>query len=145
MLLKQEKDSILKDGMDMTVCLLHMKENKLLFSGANNPLYIISKGEMKQVKGDKMPVAIHEVMDPFTLHEFKLIKGDTFYTFSDGFADQFGGPLQKKFLSRNFRALLLSIQELSMIDQGKSLDEAFEDYRKEIEQVDDVVVIGVRS
>lgn len=92
-----------------------------------------------------MPVAIHEVMDPFTLHELRLRKGDTFYTFSDGFADQFGGPKQKKFMARNFRNLLLSIQEYSMLEQGNRLDEVFTDYRKEVEQVDDVVIIGVKA
>jgi serine phosphatase RsbU (regulator of sigma subunit) len=142
--LKQEKDSIIKDGMDMTVCLLDPQKNKLLFSGANNPLYHIHNGELNQIKGNKMPVAIHEVMQPFTLHELDLVQGDTFYTFSDGFADQFGGPLQKKFLAKNFRNLLASIQDLPMIEQGVRLDETFEAYRENVEQVDDVVIIGVR-
>jgi serine phosphatase RsbU (regulator of sigma subunit) len=84
-------------------------------------------------------------MDPFTLHEIELKRGDTFYTFSDGYADQFGGPDQKKFLAKNFRKVLLSIQHLSMIDQGTHLEEVFTDYRQEAEQVDDVVVIGVRA
>jgi hypothetical protein len=143
--LKQESGSILKDGMDMTICLFDQSTRKLQFSGANNPLYLISGGNLTQIKGDKMPVAIHEVMDPFTLHELQLNKGDTFYTFSDGFADQFGGPKQKKFLVKNFRNLLLSIQDLSIIEQGNRLDEVFTDYRKELEQVDDVVVIGVKA
>ena len=109
--LKQEKGSIIKDGMDMTVYLLDQENKKLLFSGANNPLYHIRSGELTQFKGDKMPVAIHEIMDPFTLHELTLEKGDTIYTFSDGYADQFGGPMQKKFLAKNLRKLLLSIQD----------------------------------
>jgi len=91
-----------------------------------------------------MPVAIHDFMDPFTLHQIELKAGDAFYTFSDGYADQFGGPEQKKFLLKNFRNLLLSIQDLSMIEQGNRLDEVFEDFREELEQVDDVVVIGVK-
>ena len=92
-----------------------------------------------------MPVAIHDIIEPFSLHRLQLKKGDTFYTFSDGFADQFGGPERKKFLAKNFRKLLLSIQHLSMIEQGNRLDEVFTDYRKDIEQVDDVVVIGVKA
>jgi serine phosphatase RsbU (regulator of sigma subunit) len=91
-----------------------------------------------------MPVAIHEVMDPFILHELDLVPGDTLYTFSDGYADQFGGPNGKKFLVRNFRELLMGIQDLPMIRQGIRLDEVFEEYRKDVEQVDDVVVIGIR-
>ena len=82
---------------------------------------------------------------PFTLHQLQLKPGDTFYTFSDGFADQFGGPKRKKFLAKNFRNLLLSVQDLSMLEQGNRLDEVFSEYRNNFEQVDDVVVIGVKA
>ncbi len=143
--LRQKAGSIVKDGMDMTVCLFDRKTLELQFSGANNPLYIVSEGQLTQIKGDKMPVAIHDIMDPFSLHHLNLKRGDTFYTFSDGFADQFGGPLRKKFLAKNFKNLLLSVQDLSMIEQGNRLDEVFIDYRKEVEQIDDVVVIGVKA
>lgn len=142
--LKQEPGNILKDGMDMTVCLLDRKKNLLQFSGANNPFYLISEGQLTQIKGDSMPVAIHDIMNPFSLHQIELKPGDAFYTFSDGYADQFGGPAEKKFLIKNFRNLLLSIQDLPMIEQGNRLDEVFEDYRKELEQIDDVVIIGVK-
>jgi serine phosphatase RsbU (regulator of sigma subunit) len=91
-----------------------------------------------------MPVAIHDVMEPFALQSFKLNPGDTFYIFSDGFIDQFGGSNQKKFLIKNFKDVLLSIQKLSMYEQGKKLDEIFENWRKELEQVDDVTVIGIK-
>jgi len=143
--LRQKAGSIVKDGMDMTVCLFDRKTLQLQFSGANNPLYLVSEGQLTQIKGDKMPVAIHDIMDPFSLHHLTLKRGDTFYTFSDGFADQFGGPHRKKFLAKNFKNLLLSVQNLSMIEQGNSLDEVFTDYRKEVEQIDDVVVIGVKA
>ncbi len=142
--LKQEAGSDMKDGMDMTVCVIDYERNKLQFSGANNPLYHLRDGVISRVKGDKMPVAIHEVMDDFSLHEMDLEKGDTFYTFSDGYADQFGGPGNKKFLIKNFRNLIVSIQYLPLVEQGARLDEVFEDYRKDVEQVDDVVVIGLR-
>jgi serine phosphatase RsbU (regulator of sigma subunit) len=143
--LKQEPEGILKDGMEMTICLFDRKSYQLQFSGANNPLYLISDGQLTQIKGDKMPVAIHDLMEPFTLHELQLKQGDTFYTFSDGYADQFGGPKRKKFLAKNFRNLLLSIQDLPMIEQGNRLDEVFTEYRNDFEQVDDVVVIGVKA
>jgi len=143
--LRQKTGSIVKDGMDMTVCLFDRNTLQLQFSGANNPLYLISDGQLTQIKGDKMPVAIHDIMDPFSLHHLKLKRGDTFYTFSDGFADQFGGPKRKKFLAKNFKKLLLSIQDLSMIEQGNRLDEVFADYRLDVEQIDDVVVIGVKA
>jgi len=143
--LRQKTGSIVKDGMDMTVCLFDRNTLQLQFSGANNPLYIVSDGQLTQIKGDKMPVAIHEIMDPFSLHHLTLKRGDTFYTFSDGFADQFGGPKRKKFLAKNFKNLLLSVQNLSMIEQGNKLDEVFADYRLDVEQIDDVVVIGVKA
>jgi len=143
--LRQKTGSIVKDGMDMTVCLFDRKTLQLQFSGANNPLYLVSDGQLTQIKGDKMPVAIHDIMDPFTLHQLEIKQGDTFYTFSDGFVDQFGGPQRKKFLAKNFKNLLLSVQDLSMIEQGNRLDEVFTDYRLDLEQIDDVVVIGVKA
>jgi serine phosphatase RsbU (regulator of sigma subunit) len=142
--LRQKKESSIMDGMDMAVCTLDMEKGSLLYSGAMNPLYHISGGVLNQVKADNMPVAIHESMPQFTLHEVRLKPGDTFYTFSDGFVDQFGGPLQKKYMAKNFRQFLLSIQDQSMIDQGKLLSLEFENYKKDLEQVDDVLVIGVR-
>lgn len=141
---QREARTEVKDGMDMTVCVVDFDNDKLHFAGANNPLYHIRKGELTQYKADKMPVAIHERMDTFTPVEVDLQKGDTFYTFSDGYVDQFGGPRQKKFLAKNFRNVLMDVQELDMIEQGIKLDQVFEEFRADVEQVDDVVVIGVR-
>jgi len=141
---QRREESEIKDGMDITVSVIDYKKDKLYFAGANNPLYFIRDGELEQYKADKMPVAIYDRMDDYSLTTIDLKKGDTFYTFSDGYVDQFGGPAQKKFLSKNFKKVLLEIQELPMIDQGKKLDEIFEAYKADIEQVDDVVVIGVR-
>lgn len=143
--LKQgQETSGVKDGMDMCICLLDTDKRSLQFCGANNPLWIISKGELSEIKGDKMPVAIHESMRPYTNHWIDLKKGDTFYIFSDGFADQFGGSNQKKFLSKNLKRILGELQNKSMLEQGAELDQIFEEWRKEVEQVDDVTVIGVR-
>jgi len=142
--LKQKERAELKDGMDITICNINFKTNKLQFAGANNPLYLIRKGELTEVKGNKMPVAIHSVMTPFTLNEMPLEKGDVFYTFSDGFVDQFGGLKNKKFLSANFRESLLQIGNLPMLQQGIRLNEIFENWRGELEQLDDVTVIGIR-
>jgi serine phosphatase RsbU (regulator of sigma subunit) len=143
--LKQmESQSDVKDGMDITVCAIDFKTGILEWAGANNPLFLVQNGELNHVKGDKMPVAIHDRMEPFTLNTFKLNKGDTFYTFSDGYVDQFGGENQKKFLSKNFKDVIMSIQDKSMYEQGIKLDEVFEDWKKDVEQVDDVTVIGLR-
>lgn len=142
--LKQVEGSEVKDGMDMTVCTIDYKTDILEFAGANNPLYFINDGEISVIKGDKMPVAVHEEMSKFSLHKMKIKKGDTFYTFSDGYADQFGGPKMKKFLTKNFRNLILEIQPKSMIEQAEILDQTFESWRSELDQVDDVTVIGVK-
>lgn len=143
--LKQmDSHNTVKDGMDISVCSLDYKQSVLEWAGANNPLLLIQGGELNTVKADKMPVAIHDIMEPFTLHRFVLKKGDTLYIFSDGYNDQFGGPNQKKFLSKNFKDTIMSMQDLSMLDQGKKLDDTFEEWRKDVEQVDDVTVIGIR-
>jgi serine phosphatase RsbU (regulator of sigma subunit) len=134
----------IKDGMDMCICLIDFKKNRMQFAGANNPLWIISDGQLNEIKGDKMPVAIHDNMPPFTNHVIDLKKGDTFYIFSDGYADQFGGPHQKKLLSKNFKMLLQKVQDLPMLEQGAKIDDFFEDWRKELDQIDDVCVIGIR-
>jgi serine phosphatase RsbU (regulator of sigma subunit) len=141
---QKESDSEIKDGMDICVCLLDPEKRTLQFAGALCPLWILSKGELTEIKGDKMPVAIHDAMKPFTNHWIDLKPGDTFYIFSDGFVDQFGGPNQKKFLSKNFKLTLGEIQSKSMYEQGAELDRIFEDWRKDVEQIDDVTVIGVR-
>jgi serine phosphatase RsbU (regulator of sigma subunit) len=143
--LKQSVEtSGVKDGLDMCVCLIDFENNKMQFAGANNPLWIISNGQLNEIKGDKMPVAIHDNMVPFTNHVVELKKGDTFYIFSDGYADQFGGPQQKKILNKNFKMLLQNIQDLPMLNQGARIDEFFEGWRKDLEQIDDVCVIGIR-
>jgi serine phosphatase RsbU (regulator of sigma subunit) len=134
----------IKDGMDMCVCLIDFKKNKMQFAGANNPLWIFADGKLNEIKGDKMPVAIHDNMPPFTNHVVDIKKGDTFYIFSDGYADQFGGPQQKKILNKNFKMLLQKVQNLPMLEQGSKINEFFEDWRKELEQIDDVCVIGIR-
>lgn len=134
----------IKDGMDMCVCLIDFENNKMQFAGANNPLWIFTNGQLNEIKGDKMPVAIHDTMPPFTNHILDLKKGDTFYIFSDGYADQFGGPQRKKLLNKNFKMLLQEVQALPMLKQGAKVDEFFEDWRKELDQIDDVCVIGIR-
>jgi serine phosphatase RsbU (regulator of sigma subunit) len=134
----------IKDGMDMCVCLIDFEKNRMQFAGANNPLWIFRDGQLNEIKGDKMPVAIHDTMLPFTNHVVDLKKGDTFYIFSDGYADQFGGPQQKKLLNKNFKALLQNLQDLPMLEQGARIDGFFEQWRKELDQIDDVCVIGIR-
>jgi serine phosphatase RsbU (regulator of sigma subunit)/uncharacterized protein YegP (UPF0339 family) len=137
-----EEDS-LKDGMDIAVCTIDFENDILWFAGANNPLYLIRNKELVHYRGDKMPVAIHYRMQPFTLHKIDITKGDKFYIFSDGFVDQFGGPKQKKFMSTHFKETLVELDDVPMLKQAGRLNQIFEEWRGDSPQVDDVTLIGV--
>jgi len=130
------------DGMDIALCSLI--GSKLKYAGANNPLWIIRNGDFIETKADKQPIGKYLNHQPFTSHEIELQKGDTIYIFSDGYVDQFGGDKGKKLKPANFRKLLLSIQDLSMEEQKNHLTSAFIKWQGELEQVDDVCVIGLR-
>ncbi len=138
-----DEDSV-KDGMDIAICVVDFEKNILYYSGANNPLYLVRGGELIHYRADKMPVAIHYKMTPFTLHTIELRKGDAFYIFSDGYADQFGGPKQKKFMTAQLKETIVSMVNEPMLKQGERLNEIFEEWRGEGPQVDDVTLIGVR-
>ena len=138
-----DEDSV-KDGMDISVCVVDFKENTLLWAGANNPLYLVRGNELIHYRADKMPASIHYRMQPFNLHRIALQKGDAFYIFSDGFADQFGGPAQKKFLSAQLKETLVAMAGVPMLEQAERLNKIFEEWRGDSPQVDDVTIIGVR-
>jgi serine phosphatase RsbU (regulator of sigma subunit) len=138
-----EEDSI-KDGMDISICVVDFAENILWWTGANNPLYLVRGGELIHYRADKMPASIHYRMAPFTLHKIELQKGDAFYILSDGFADQFGGPAQKKFMSYQLKETLVAMSGQPMLRQGEKLSEIFDKWRGDGPQVDDVTLIGVR-
>jgi serine phosphatase RsbU (regulator of sigma subunit) len=138
-----EEDSI-KDGMDIAVCVVDFDKNILWYAGANSPLYLVRGGELIHYRADKMPVAIHYKMGPFTLHKIDLQKGDAFYIFSDGYADQFGGPKQKKYMSMQLKETLVAMADKPMLEQGERLNEIFEEWKGDNSQVDDVTLIGVR-
>lgn len=138
-----EEDSI-KDGMDIAVCVVDFEKNILWYAGANNPLYLVRGTELIHYRADKMPVAIHYRMTPFTLQKIDLQKGDAFYIFSDGYCDQFGGPKEKKFMSLQLRETLVAMAGKPMLNQGERLNEIFEEWRGDGPQVDDVTLIGVR-
>jgi serine phosphatase RsbU (regulator of sigma subunit) len=138
-----DEDNV-KDGMDMAVCLIDFSTSTLYYAGANNPLYLIRDKELTHYRPDKMPVAIHYNMGNFTLHKIDLKKGDCLYIFSDGYADQFGGPDQRKFMTKQLREVLVSISDKPMIQQGAKLTELFTSWQGDNPQVDDVTLIGVR-
>ena len=134
-----------KDGMDVALCVVDFDDSTINYSGAFNSLYLIREGELLETKADRMPIGVSYNQDKsFTNHIIEFNKEDTFYIFSDGFIDQFGGPRGKKFKSRPFKNLLLSIQDNSMEEQKKILHKQLLDWRGDIEQIDDILVIGLR-
>jgi serine phosphatase RsbU (regulator of sigma subunit) len=140
----EKSDEEVKDGMDISLCALNTKTNTLKWAGANNPLWILRKGEILEFKPDKQPIGKYADPKPFTLHELTLEKGDSIYIFTDGFQDQFGGPKEKKFRAAQMKELFLSLTEKSMEELRKIIDKAFENWKGSLEQIDDVCVIGVR-
>ncbi len=152
-----------KDGMDMTMIIINKDSKELQFAGAYNPLYVIRKKEQQyadtldpyissddedfqlfELKADKQPVGVHWEETNFTNHTIQLKNQDAIYIFSDGFIDQFGGDKRKKYKSRNFKNLLLSMQKESMEKQKQLIENTFETWRGDSEQIDDVCIIGVK-
>jgi len=138
---KNEQEDV-KDGMDIALCVI--EGSKLRFSGANNPLWYIRKEEINVIKGNKQPVGKYEVMNDFSTVEIDIQKEDVFYLFSDGYVDQFGGEMNKKFKTSRLKQLFLSLYEKPMNDQKTILENQFESWKGLYEQMDDVCVIGFR-
>jgi|GEM_PF-5307597 len=137
-----KSDEEVQDGMDIALCC--WEGHNLQYAGANNPLWIIRNGEIIETKADKQPIGKFDNLHPYTTHSFELLKGDSIYIFSDGYVDQFGGPKGKKFKANAFRKLLLSIQNKSMNEQNLIIQDVFEKWKGEIEQLDDICIIGVK-
>jgi serine phosphatase RsbU (regulator of sigma subunit) len=134
-----------KDGMDASLTVYDFINNKLIIAAANNPVWIVRGSETIEIKPDKMPIGKHDKdAISFTQQEFDLQKGDVIYTLTDGFPDQFGGEKGKKFLSKNLREFLATNAHLAMHEQKQLLEKTFSDWVGDLEQVDDVTVIGVR-
>lgn len=132
-------------GMDIAIAMLDEDKKELEFSGANNPLYMVHKGELMIYKGDRMPIGIHlNFNQPFIQQEVKLESGDMVYMFTDGYADQFGGPRNKKFRYRQFQELLLSVHQLPLNEQKEKLSQTMTDWRGKNDQVDDILIVGFR-
>ena len=136
--------SEVKDGMDVSLLCIDKKNKQVFWSGANNPLWYIQDGMLKEIKANKQPIGKTEYPKPFTTHPIEYKENTTFYLFTDGFADQFGGPNGKKFKYKQFSDLLLKHAELPQEKQLTIINNAFEDWKGGLEQVDDVCVIGIR-
>ena len=134
-----------KDGMDCILCSFDFKKNTLELACANNPLWIVRNNKIIEYKSDKMPVGKYSGEEKnFNLQKIELQKGDTIYAFTDGYADQFGGSKGKKFKYKQLNEKLLAINHLSLAQQKKELEKTFEDWKGDLEQVDDVTIIGIR-
>lgn len=152
-----------KDGMDIALCAFDHQKQLLHYSGANNPLWIVRKNEylteeqlneksscigdefsLIETKADKQPVGLYAGMTPFEQTTIELKEGDTFYFFTDGYADQFGGEKGKKLKYRPFKQILLDSSKMSLSEQFPFISNSFEEWKGQFDQVDDVCVIGVR-
>ena len=134
-----------KDGMDIALCVFDRTNLHLEFAGANNPLYLISEEELLEIKGDKQPIGVYAgETKPFTNHLKVLKKGDCIYIASDGYADQFGGTNGKKFKYKQMKDLLVSSKNMSMQEQKIVLENNIEQWRGDLEQVDDILMLGIR-
>lgn len=138
-------EHFMRDGMDIALCALDSETLELEFSGAHNPVYILRNNEIKEIASDPFSIGTYVKNErEFTNHKFQLQKGDCIYLFSDGYADQFGGPKGKKFMRKQFRSMLLSIAHLSMEEQKLKVGQILDQWRGDQEQVDDILVIGIR-
>jgi serine phosphatase RsbU (regulator of sigma subunit)/HAMP domain-containing protein len=140
------EESYAKDGMDVAFCTIDFSKLELEYAGAYNPLYIVRAGELIHIKGDKFPVGLFlgEEKKKFANHKLQLQSKDCVYIFSDGYADQFGGPKGKKFMSSHFRNLLLGLANHPIDMQKQILSKTLQDWCGNLDQVDDILVIGLK-
>ena len=134
-----------KDGMDCSLISFDLKNNQMTYAAANNPIWIVREKQLLEFAPEKMPVGKHDRdMISFTQHTVSLQKYDMVYALTDGLPDQFGGPKGKKFMYKQLKELLISIAHLSMQEQKEKLSTALNNWKGDLEQVDDVTLIGVR-
>lgn len=143
---QKEEGSSSKDGMDIACCALNYSTLELEYAGAFNPLYLLRDGKIEQIKANKFPIGsfLPGTEESFTNNKIQLKSGDQLYVFSDGYADQFGGPKGKKMMYKRFRELLVSGSNLPMREQCEKLDSFLKSWMGHEEQVDDIIIIGVR-
>jgi len=144
--LRQSQNLTVHDGMDLAVITLDVRNNILEFAGAYNPLIIVRDKELIKYKADRLPIGGHTQPGEkvFSNQQVEIREGDMAYIFTDGYADQFGGPKNGKFMSRKFLELLQEIAHLPVCQQKEQLEKAHIEWRGEEPQVDDILVIGIR-
>lgn len=137
-------DESIKDGMDIALCIFDIKTGMLNYTGANINLYYTHERMLTEIKADKQPVGNHVIKLPFTNHLVQLQKDDMLYLFTDGFPDQFGGPKGKKFKYKQLRELLQTSGNLPLTEQEKIISTAFENWKGDLMQVDDICIAGIK-
>ncbi len=141
----QKNSEDVMDGMDISLCGLNKDTLELFWSGANSPIWYIlpNSDEIVEIKGNKQPIGKYYDIKPFTTHTIQLERGTRIYLFSDGYPDQFGGELGKKFKYQTLKNLFLSLSAETMQSQGVKTEETFTNYKGDLDQIDDVCVIGI--
>jgi serine phosphatase RsbU (regulator of sigma subunit) len=134
----------IREGMDIVLLKIDTKNNRIEFAGANNPVYIVRGGEIIEQKGDRNPIGYYSKGTLFETKNLEIKKGDSLYMFSDGYIDQLGGENLKKFLPRRFREILMEINNKSMKDRKEILMNRFKEWKGEYQQVDDIMVLGIK-
>ncbi len=138
-----DKGSVAKDSIDLGLCIINTYTGKLQYSGANRPLIRMRQGELTEFKADKMTIGLAPLVEhPFTNQVVDTQPGDSFYLFSDGFADQFGELTDKKFKHKHLKRVITSMNGIPMAKQKKILENTFNDWKGDIQQIDDVLVLG---
>lgn len=142
---REEQHSNIKDGMDLSLCSYNQKNKELKFAGVHNSLYIIQNEKLTEYKGDKQPIGepFEDATQQYQQHVLTIKEPCKIYLFSDGFYDQFGGTEQKKFMTRNFKSLILRIHNHSPKEQLQTLHQTFDEWKGDYEQIDDVLIWGI--
>ena len=140
----EKSEANVQDGMDISLCCINTKTNAIQWSGAYNSLWYIQNGEIYEVAADKQPIGKIDKPQPFHTHSLHLQKGDALYLLTDGYADQFGGPKGKKFKYKHLQDVLLANAAKSLEEQKNILQNTLEEWKGNLEQVDDILVIGIK-
>lgn len=140
----EKSEDNVQDGMDISLCCINTNTEEVQWSGAYNSLWYIQKGELHEVPADKQPIGKFEGQRPFSTYSLKLSKGDILYLFTDGYADQFGGSKGKKFKYKQLQDILLATANRHLAEQKNILEKTLENWKGDLEQVDDILIIGIK-
>ncbi len=139
------KNDKTRDGIEIALCVVDFNSKKLQYAGAFRPLYLIRNNNLSEIKGDYMPIGIYEAeKSPFSIKEMCFEENDMIYMFSDGYADQIGGPDRKTFRLKQFKELLMNIHHKPLHEQKTILENKHKEWKLDVEQIDDILVMGIR-